>query len=127
MIYTSGTTGRPKGVRRQPPTAEQVLAGQQMMRKLGGLAGWTERPGDVVLLTPGPAYHSSPNGWMFSFFNMGSNLIVEPRFDPERMLRTIEQQRVTHALVVPTMFVRLLALPAATRARYDVSSLVHAM
>jgi long-chain acyl-CoA synthetase len=127
MIYTSGTTGKPKGVRRQPPTAEQALANQQTMRTLGGLTDWAGRLGEVVLLIPGPAYHSSPNGWMFSFYNMGTNLIVEPRFEPERMLRTIEQQRVTHALVVPTMFVRLLALPAETRARYDLSSLVHVM
>ena len=127
MIYTSGTTGKPKGVRRQPPTPEQVLVNQQTMRTLGGLADFAGRLGEVVLLIPGPAYHSSPNGWMFSFYNMGANLIVEPRFEPEWMLRTIEQHRVTHALVMPTMFVRLLALPAETKARYDLSSLVHVM
>ena len=97
------------------------------MRMLGGLAGWTDRIGDVVLLIPGPAYHSSPNGWMFSFYNMGANIIVEPRFEPERMLATIAKHRVTHALVVPTMFVRMLALPAETRSRYDLSSLTFAM
>jgi long-chain acyl-CoA synthetase len=127
MIYTSGTTGRPKGVRRQPPTPEQALASQQMMRTVGGLTEWVGRLHEAVLLIPGPAYHSSPNGWMFSFYNMGTNLIVEPRFEPERMLATIAQHRVTHALVVPTMFVRLLALPAAIKARYDLSSLVHVM
>jgi long-chain acyl-CoA synthetase len=127
MIYTSGTTGHPKGVRRQPPTPEQALSGVRTMQTLGGLTGWTDRLDQAVLLIPGPAYHSSPNGWMFSFYNMGTNLVIEPRFDPERMLATIEQQRVTHALVVPTMFVRMLALPAEVRARYDVSSLVHVM
>jgi long-chain acyl-CoA synthetase len=127
MIYTSGTTGKPKGVRRQPPTPEQARAGQQTMRTLGGLTDFSDRLGDVALLIPGPAYHSSPNGWMFSFYNMGANLIVEPRFEPERMLQTIERHRVTHALVVPTMFVRLLALPAKIKARYDLSSLVHVM
>ncbi|MCG6204868.1 AMP-binding protein [Rhodopseudomonas sp. HC1] len=127
MIYTSGTTGHPKGVRRQPPTPEQAAASQQMMRTVGGLIGWEDRLGDATLLIPGPAYHSSPNGWMYSFYNMGTNLVVEPRFDAERMLATIAAHRVTHALVVPTMFVRLLALPAETRARYDLSSLVHVM
>ncbi len=127
MIYTSGTTGHPKGVRRQPPTPEQAAASQQMMREVGGLTDWADRLGDVVLLIPGPAYHSSPNGWMFSFYNMGANIIVEPRFEPERMLATIARHRVTHALVVPTMFVRLLALPRAVRSRYDLSSLSYAM
>ena len=129
MIYTSGTTGKPKGVRRQPPTPEQLLVNQQTMPDAGRPDRFSVRPklDEVVLLIPGPAYHSSPNGWMFSFYNMGANLIVEPRFDPERMLATIEQRRVTHALMVPTMFVRLLASPAETRARYDLSSLVHVM
>jgi long-chain acyl-CoA synthetase len=41
----------------------------------------------------------------------------------------IEAQRIDHIQMVPTMFVRLLELPEATRARYDLSSLrcvVHA-
>ncbi|GGC92066.1 acyl-CoA synthetase [Chelatococcus reniformis] len=126
MIYTSGTTGQPKGVRRQPPTPEQALASQQMMRTLGGLDLWTRPINEVVLLIPGPAYHSSPNGWMFAFYNLGANLVIEPRFDPEGVLRTIQDNRVTHALAVPTMFVRMLALPAQTRAKYDLSSLVFA-
>ena len=44
-------------------------------------------------------------------------------FDAEEFLRLIERHRVTHTQVVPTMFVRLLKLPAEVRARYDVSSL----
>jgi len=44
-------------------------------------------------------------------------------FDPEEFLALIERHRVTHVQVVPTMFVRLLKLPAEVRARYDVSSL----
>lgn len=127
MIYTSGTTGHPKGVRRQPPTPEQMLATQEPLRILGGLTGREDKLGETVLLIPGPAYHSSPNGWMFIFYNMGINLIVEPRFDPERMLATIAEHRVTHVLAVPIMFVRLLALPAETKARYDLSSVVHVM
>jgi acyl-coenzyme A synthetase/AMP-(fatty) acid ligase len=40
---------------------------------------------------------------------------------PERSL--IETFRVTHTQVVPTMFSRVLKLPAAVREKYDVSSL----
>jgi fatty-acyl-CoA synthase len=39
------------------------------------------------------------------------------------MLAAIERHRVTHAQCVPTMFVRLLKLPEAVRAQYDLSSL----
>jgi acyl-CoA synthetase (AMP-forming)/AMP-acid ligase II len=51
------------------------------------------------------------------------------RFDAEGALRAIERYRVTHSQWVPTMFVRMLKLDPATRAKYDVSSLqcaVHA-
>jgi acyl-CoA synthetase (AMP-forming)/AMP-acid ligase II len=50
-------------------------------------------------------------------------------FDPEEFLRLVEQHDATHTQVVPTMFVRMLKLPADVRERYDVSSLemcVHA-
>ena len=39
------------------------------------------------------------------------------------MLAAIERHRVTHVQCVPTMFVRLLKLPEAVRAQYDLSSL----
>jgi len=125
MIYTSGTTGRPKGVRRQPPTAEQVADSQAVMRHIGGLVDWADRMHEVTLMIPGPAYHSSPNGWLFAMLRMGANLCLEPRFEPEALLARIARHRVTHVLAVPTMFVRLLALDPALRARHDLSSVVH--
>ncbi|MES2718888.1 MAG: AMP-binding protein [Pseudomonadota bacterium] len=127
MIYTSGTTGQPKGVRRAPPTAEQAAANFALMCSIGGLAGHAGRMQDVRLLIPGPAYHSSPNGWLFTLFRMGANLCIEPRFDPAQLLARIAAERITHVLAVPTMFVRLLALDAATRQAHDLSSIVHVM
>ena len=50
-------------------------------------------------------------------------IVVMPRFDAEALLRAIEQHRLTHLALVPVMLVRLLKLPQAVRARYDVSSL----
>jgi fatty-acyl-CoA synthase len=44
-------------------------------------------------------------------------------FSPEGALAAIERYRVTHSQWVPTMFVRMLKLPAEVRERYDVSSL----
>ena len=51
------------------------------------------------------------------------------RFDPEEYLALVEQYRVTHSQLVPTMFCRMLKLPEEVRRRYDLSSLeiaVHA-
>jgi fatty-acyl-CoA synthase len=45
------------------------------------------------------------------------------RFDPEGALTAVERFRATHSQWVPTMFVRMLKLPAEVRERYDVSSL----
>src|SRR5690606_23465308 len=49
--------------------------------------------------------------------------------DAEGALRAIQEHRVTHTQMVPTMFVRMLKLPDEVREAYDVSSLrcvVHA-
>jgi fatty-acyl-CoA synthase len=55
--------------------------------------------------------------------------VVLERFDPVETLAMIERYQVTHAQFVPTMFVRMLKLPPAVRAQFDLSSLravVHA-
>jgi acyl-CoA synthetase (AMP-forming)/AMP-acid ligase II len=54
---------------------------------------------------------------------VGAASILMRKFDAEAVLRLIEKHRVTHAQFVPTMFVRMLKLPAEVRAAYDVSSL----
>jgi acyl-CoA synthetase (AMP-forming)/AMP-acid ligase II len=58
-----------------------------------------------------------------SMQRLGATVVVMERFDPRLCLELIERHRVTHAQFVPTMFVRLLALPEAERERYDLSSL----
>jgi long-chain acyl-CoA synthetase len=119
MIYTSGTTGHPKGVRRDPPTEAQVAAASARAGITFGL-----KPGaPLVVLMNGPMYHSAPNGYGLFALRLGAEIVLQPRFDAEDMLRLIECHRVTHMHIVPTMFVRLLRLPEAVRRRYDVSSL----
>jgi len=123
MIYTSGTTGRPKGVRRTPPTPEQLEAFTTVLLQVFGLV-----PGCTTVMT-GPMYHSAPNAYGMAAANLGCRTILQPRFDPEELLQLVETHRVSHLHMVPTMFVRLLKLPEAVKARYDLSSLefvVHA-
>ncbi|WP_342751561.1 AMP-binding protein [Nocardia nova] len=45
------------------------------------------------------------------------------KFDPQRALELIEQYHLTHTQMVPTMFIRILKMPAEQRIRYDLSSL----
>src|SRR5260221_10938923 len=109
MLYTSGTTGRPKGVFRRNPVA--VL-----------------QPGpgapDDVQLCAGPAYHAAPLAFdVRAAMAQGNPLVFLDRWDSEGVLATIERYRVTRAHMVPIMFQRLLALPQAVKARYDISCL----
>jgi len=125
MLYSSGTTGRPKGVRR-PLSGLPFGTYNTLGPMLGGIMGFTE--GDVYL-SPAPMYHSAPLVWSTTAIRMGGTAVVMEHFDAEQCLQLIQEHRVTHAQFVPTMFVRMLKLPDAVRAKYDLSSLrsvVHA-
>jgi long-chain acyl-CoA synthetase len=123
IIYTSGTTGRPKGVVRAQATDEQREAVQELLGELFGL-----REGERTII-PAPMYHTAPNVYALSSAVRGMDMTIMPRFDAEEFLRLVERRRATVVQMVPTMFVRMLALPDEVRSRYDLSSLrrvVHA-
>ena len=117
MFYTSGTTGRPKGIRRAAATAEQAARGLEVLNHVLGF-----EPGMRALLSA-PMYHSAPNSYSIGAAQMSAELFIEERFDAERTLQLIEQHGLTHAYLVPTMYVRLLALPEGVRRRYDLKSM----
>ncbi len=123
IIYTSGTTGRPKGVVRSPSTEEQRAGASELLAELFQL-----QDGERTLI-PAPMYHTAPNVYALSSAVRGLDMTIMTGFDPEEFLRLVEAHRVSVVQMVPTMFVRLLALPEEVRERYDVSSLrwvVHA-
>ena len=125
MLYSSGTTGKPKGIRR--PLSKAAF-GTRMEPAAGllGLLGFGE--GDVYL-SPAPLYHAAPLGFCMAVLRLGGTVVVMERFDAAATLDLIARYRVTHAQFVPTMFSRLLRLPATERQGHDLSSLrqvVHA-
>ena len=118
MLYTSGTTGRPKGVHRES-AAVSALATVNFC----GYDEDYETSVDAHLLT-GPLYHAAPLAFSVAVpLVYGVPLVVMDHWDPVEALRLIEQHGITHTHMVPTMFHRLLALPAETRQRFDTSSL----
>jgi long-chain acyl-CoA synthetase len=120
MLYTSGTTGKPKGVQRPSRTPEQEKVYKGAVTRSHG-----RRTGMRSLLC-GPCYHAPLDVQVtIALEETDADLIIQPRFDAGDFLGLVEKHGVTHAHMVPVMFVRLLNLPEEVRKRYDVSTLEH--
>jgi long-chain acyl-CoA synthetase len=119
MLYSSGTTGRPKGVfaALESPAIDAPSPLAQLCTTLYGVDDST------VYLSPAPFYHAAPLRFCMALMRLGASVIAMERFDALEFLQLIERYRVTHTQLVPTMFVRMLKLPAEERARHDLSSL----
>ena len=118
LLFTSGTTGRPKAVQLPPKT----------IGASGDLAGFLEHASAHRLtklgthLVVGPLYHNGPLTAV-RLLLCGVPLVLHEHFDADATLAAIAALRIESSIMVPTHFVRLLALPPEVRDRYDVSSL----
>ena len=112
MLYSSGTTGRPKGVSGPLPEGpiDQV---HPLLLLVSNLYGFGP---ESVYLSPAPLYHAAPLRYCIAVHQFGGTVIVMEKFDAERYLDLLEEHRVTHSQVVPTMFVKILKLPEEKRA-----------
>ncbi len=114
LLYSSGTTGKPKGIRL--PLPERAIDAQDdsaaLYYKEFGLTA------DSVYLSPAPLYHAAPLRFAIGILSIGATVVAMEKFDPEKALSLIEQHNVTHSQWVPTMFIKLLGLPAEIRAKY---------
>ena len=76
-----------------------------------------------VHLVAGPMYHSAPGGLALYAHIVGATVVIMPKFDAERALAEIDRRRCSSTFMAPTLLKRITDLPAAVRARYDVSSM----
>ena len=113
MQYTSGTTGFPKGVQLTHTNIVKNAFYIGECMKLG--------PEDRVCI-PVPFFHcfGCVLGTLNTVTHEGTMVPVES-FDPEMVLRAVDQERCTALLGVPTMFIAELEHPDFEQ--YDTSSL----
>jgi len=112
VFYTSGTTSRPKGV---------MLTHRNLYtHAMSVLAALHPTDADIQLHSI-PLFHVNGWGTPHTITFVGGRHVMLPRFDPEAVLETIERERVTQMLLVPTMAVALLSSPSAQKR--DLSSM----
>ncbi|TYK44465.1 class I adenylate-forming enzyme family protein [Actinomadura decatromicini] len=107
LLFTSGTTGEPKAaVLRHRHLASYVVSTVEFM-------GADE---DEATLVSVPPYHIAAVSAVLTSVYAGRRIVQLPSFDPREWVRLAAEERVTHAMVVPTMLGRILdALPAGGR------------
>jgi len=106
ILYTSGTTGRSKGAML---THANLLSNARVLKDY-----WDWRPGDVLIHTL-PIFHV--HGLFVAIHGAllnGSRMIWFARFDPAATVARLKDATVF--MGVPTLYVRMLAEPALSRA-----------
>lgn len=112
IVTSSGTTGLPKCI--EYSCWPRLASGRVYIERLN----ITQRD---VILTCIPFYTGGGDMQFHAAPQAGAKLIALPRFAPEEVCSLISRERVTGAVMVPTMIARILRL--ARLAEYDFSSL----
>ena len=101
LPYTGGTTGVPKGAML---THANLVANAVQFRDWFGY----ESGGEVFVATL-PLFHIGGIAGVMSVpVSCGGTIVLFRRFNPERVLRAIQDYRATRFLGVPTMYIALL-------------------
>ncbi|AOY89257.1 4-coumarate--CoA ligase [Marinobacter salinus] len=110
IIYSSGTTGTPKGI-----LHDYRFRQRQMVRMSRfGLDG------DAINLVSTPLYSNTTLVSVLPTLFHGGTLVIMAKFDAHRFLELAEKHRVTHAMLVPVQYQRILA--EADFDRFDLST-----
>jgi long-chain acyl-CoA synthetase len=112
LVYTSGTTGRPKGV---------VVTHGNILANVDHLNYWMPYREGGVYLHAAPIFHILDFPLLFAASAFGACQVTIAKFSPRTFCETVERQRVTHTVLVPTMINSLIQFPELKK--YDLGSL----
>jgi len=112
LMYTSGTTGKPKGV----PLKHNAF----VTYVLDNVDPASPEVEERNLLTV-PLYHVAGIQAMLAAIYGGRTLVLMRQFEVREWMKTIQQERATRAMLVPTMLKRVIDDPDFSK--YDLSSL----
>jgi len=107
--YTAGTTGRPKGAtfthaRRAMGIGVYLAEESWTARSPSGGLG---RPASTLVVSP--LTHAGASYLYWTLAGGGATVLLDrPSFDPELVVRTLRERRVTHTFLVPTMIYDLV-------------------
>lgn len=111
LTYTGGTTGKPKAIplpQRIPMICLQIM-----------LSEW-EWPATPRVLSCSPLSHAG-SAMVLPTLVKGGTILIQPSFDPVKVMEAIQEYRINCMLVVPTMIYALLDHPRFHE--FDLSSL----
>ena len=99
LLFTSGTTGAPKAaVLRQKHLVSYVLGSVEFM-------GADEEDASLSCVPP---YHIAGMAGIVSAVYSGRRVVQMPNFTAEAWIETARREKVSHAMVVPTMLARIV-------------------